>query len=116
MEIRICPECNKVFYALMDTESLVCYHCDFILFDCRGMSRHAADLNFTIKFLGHDVPAQLKDYSETGARIVYKGSLLSENTTLDLFIDELSIEAKAKTMWSKKIADNTYSYGLQFLK
>ncbi|MBE9528310.1 MAG: hypothetical protein IME99_03625 [Proteobacteria bacterium] len=116
MEIRICPECNKAFYALKETDTLVCHYCGFVIFDQRGKQRLVANFDFNFTLHGHKVRAKLKDYSETGARIVYKGRLLTEDTVLNLVIDELGIEATAKTMWSKRIAKDTYSYGLELLK
>ncbi len=116
MEIRVCPECNKAFYALRETDTLVCHYCGFVIFDQRSRQRLLADFDFNLTLLGHNVRAKLKDYSETGARIVYKGKLISEDTVLNLVIDELGIEATAKAMWSKRIAKDTYSYGLELLR
>ncbi len=116
MEIRICPECNKAFYALRDADSLVCQYCGFIIFDRRHGGRCSADCDFNFELQGHEVPAKLKDFSDSGARIVYKGKLLSENTVLNLVVDELGIEVTAKTMWSTKVSRGTCSSGLLLLK
>ncbi len=116
MKIRICPECGKAFYALSDVDTLVCRYCGFVLFDRRVLSRTAASIDSKLKLSGHITRVRLKDYSRTGARIIFEGKHISDDTVLNLVIDELNIDGTAKTVWSKKVAKNTYSYGLHFFR
>jgi hypothetical protein len=115
MEIRVCPQCNKAFYASPDAECLVCSHCGHVIYDRRRKERVEKELDFNIPFKGRPLPAKLMDYSEGGLKAVYKGGLLKVDTVFDLDIGELDIHAEVKTVWTKKVSKSVYASGFKFL-
>lgn len=115
MEIRVCPECKKAFYAPNDSESLSCPHCGYIFIDRRSKGRLHKDIKLVFSINGKKIPAKLRDYSDGGARVVYKGRALRANDTLELEIEKLKIRRTAKAVWSIKLSSSLSSTGLKFL-
>lgn len=115
MEIRVCPKCNKAFYAAKDAESLTCTHCGHILYDRRQRARVEKRLLFRLSVKGESLPAKLMDYSDTGLRVEYDGRMLMEDTILEVDIGELNIHTAAKTVWTKRVSESVYASGMKFM-
>lgn len=115
MELRVCPECNKAFYARRVGEIVACPHCGFILYDRRRKKRVRRELAFYLSMEGRVVQATLRDYSKDGLRIAYEGKAPRPDTVLDISIDELDIHRHAQPVWSKKMSKSTVSAGLKLL-
>ncbi len=115
MELRVCPECDRVFYSLHDSDVVACPHCGFILHDRRGALRTKKEINFTISLEGENIPVKLIDYSVDGLKIVCKGRDIKTDTFLDVDIKALGIHKTAKTVWSKKVSGSLSSVGLKLL-
>lgn len=125
MEIRICPKCGKVFYALVNAECLICHHCNHVLYDSRVAERIPVSVDFVFHLKGKEVSATLKDYSATGVRIAYsgKGLALAVGAVIGLDIadiDHLAIDMDAKTVWTRRIGtkakDAVFESGLRLVK
>ena len=115
MEIRVCPDCDKAFYALRDTVNLVCHHCGYSLLDRRIKERTLCNLDFTFTHKDKSIKATLKDYSESGARIVYKERSLPVDSILEITLDKLRIDSPVKTVWTRSISRSLYSSGFKFI-
>lgn len=115
MELRVCPECDKAFYAPIEEDYINCPHCGFVLLERRTSKRFSKKLDFTFTFNGNKVPAKLEDYSADGIRAHYKGQGLSVKTMLDLNIDELDIHRRAKAIWTKKLSGSISMSGFKLL-
>ena len=115
MELRVCPECNKAFYALHDSEVVACPHCGFILHDRRRNKRMHKELEFAFSAGGKTVTAKLQDYSLNGMKIAYTGAALDVESLLDIDIDEINIHGKARAVWTKKVSKSVASIGLKLL-
>lgn len=114
MEFRLCPFCSKAFYADHEKEYITCPHCDYRFLDRRAADRVEKDIGCTFKTTSKRRPARLKDYSETGIRMQYKGRPLKADTIIGVEIDELNMTGPAKAVWSKKESDKVSSSGLMF--
>ncbi|HXI09382.1 MAG TPA: PilZ domain-containing protein [Thermodesulfobacteriota bacterium] len=115
MELRVCPECNKAFYARRAGEVVACPHCGFVLYDRRRKKRVLRELAFYFSMEGRVVQATLRDYSKDGLRIAYEGDALRPDAVIDISIDELDIHRHAQPVWSKKMSKSTVSAGLKLL-
>ncbi len=115
MEIRVCPDCDKAFYALRDAIHLVCHHCGYMLLDRRSKERTICNLDFTFTYGGKSIRAKLKDYSESGLRILYRGRSMQVDSVLDIRLDGLSIHSAAKAVWTSSVSRSLYSSGFQFI-
>ncbi|MEK6790373.1 MAG: PilZ domain-containing protein [Deltaproteobacteria bacterium] len=124
MEIRICPKCGKVFYALVNAECLICCHCNHVLYDSRAAERIPVSVGFVFHLKGKEVSAILQDYSATGVRIAYSGKALEIDAVIGLDIMDihhLAIDMDAKTVWTRRIAaktkkDAAFESGLRLVK
>ena len=116
MEIRVCPDCDKAFYALRDAIHLVCQHCGYSLLDRRIKERTICNLNFTFTHKGRRIQGKLKDYSESGARIVYKERSLPVDTILNLKLDGLNTNSPARAVWTRSVSRSLYSSGFKFIR
>ncbi len=117
MEIRICPKCRKVFYALINTECLICCHCNHVLYDSRAAERIPVSVDFVFHLKGKEVSATLQDYSATGVRIAYSGKGLKIDTVIGLDImdiDHLAIDMDAKTVWTRRLEIETKTKNAAF--
>lgn len=113
IELRICPCCNKVFYANSNESSPPCSHCGYVLINrCEDRKELSLDSTFTID--GKKKGVTVKDYSVNGAMVVYVGDLIPVNTSLLFEINELNIKKMAKAIWSKKINRSISATGLLF--
>lgn len=115
MELRVCPECDRAFYSLHDSDMVTCIHCGFIVYDRRGPKRvhKAFDCRFLLE--GRLVRARLQDYSTNGLRMVYTGQALKADTVLDVEVEGLDVHRLAKIVWSKKLSKGSVSAGLRLL-
>ncbi len=116
MEIRVCPDCDKAFYALCDAIHLVCHHCGYMLMDRRVKERTTSNLDFTFTYGGKSIKARVKDYSESGLRIFYRGSSLKVDSVLDMKLDGLNIHSTAKAVWTRSVSRSLYSSGFKFIR
>lgn len=124
MTLRVCPKCEKAFYIFTEEKVTTCPHCGFRAFknkdrraevnNQRAQERLEANIDFNFSFGGVMKTAKVIDYSESGARIVYKGPPLPVDSTLALNIDELSIKSTASAVWTKKLSIAMNSTGLRF--
>jgi len=113
IELRICPRCNKVFYANSKESSPPCTHCGYVLISrCEERKKASLDSAFTIK--GKKKGVTIKDYSYSGVMVVYVGELIPVNESFLCEINELNINKIAKTVWSKKINQSISATGLCF--
>lgn len=115
MEIRVCPECKKVFFACSEADILMCHHCGHILLDRRDAERISSDMDLTFRINSDEVSARLVDYSERGLKITYRGRILSTESEININIEELNLKGRARTVWTRRHSKNTHSSGLQIL-
>lgn len=113
IEIRVCPECGKAFYAPVDRA--VCPHCRYVFLERRYKGRIKKELAFTVSLEGKKLPARLEDYSENGIKMVYKGAGLEVDTVLHVNIDEMDLHRNARAVWTKKLSKSLSSSGLKLL-
>ncbi len=114
MEIRLCPFCNKAFYSDREKEFITCPHCDYRFLDRRAADRVKKDSECIFRTNARRRQAKLKDYSETGIRMRYKGRPIKPDTVIGVEIDELNITGSAKAVWSRKEPGKASSSGLMF--
>lgn len=124
MALRVCPKCEKAFYLFTEEKVSSCPHCGFRVFknkdrrteihNLRAQERLETNIDFNFSLGGVVKTAKVTDYSEKGARIVYKGPPLPVDSTLALNIDELSIKSTANAVWTKKLSITMNSTGLRF--
>ena len=124
MTLRVCPKCEKAFYLFAEEKLSTCPYCGFIVFknrarrteihNQRAQERLETIIDFNFSFGGVVKSAKLVDYSESGARIVYKGPPLPVDSTLALNIGELGIKSTANAVWTKKLSIAMNSTGLRF--
>jgi len=115
MEIRVCPECNKAFYSLRESDVVACSHCGFIMHDRRGALRTKKEVDCTIGLEGESIRVKLVDYSVNGIKIVCRGCYIKADTFLDVDIKALGIHKMAKAVWSKMVTSSSSSVGLKLL-
>jgi len=113
IELRICPRCNKVFYANSKESSPPCTHCGYVLIN-RFNARQESSFDLTLLINGRKKAVTVKDYSADGAMIVYVGDLIPVNTDFFCEITELNVKKMAKAVWSKKINQSISAAGLKF--
>ncbi len=115
MEIRVCPDCDKAFYALRDAIHLVCHHCGYSLLDRRIKERTICNIDFTLTHKKRSIKCTLKDYSDTGARVVYRERSLPVDTIISVKLGKLDINAPARTVWTRSVSRSLYSSGFKFI-
>jgi len=115
MELRVCPECRKAFYAPPEGTHLLCPHCGFALLDRRDETRTIKDVDFHLVLGSTEIQARLKDLSRGGFRAEYSGRSLELDALLRVDIEGLGIHQTARTVWSKRISKSRYSSGFKFL-
>jgi len=115
MELRVCPECDRAFYSLHDSDMVTCTHCGFIVYDRRGALRTKKEVDCTIALEGENIPAKLIDYSVNGIKIVCRGHDIKADTFLDVDIKALGIHKMAKSVWSKRVTRSSSSVGIKLL-
>lgn len=116
MEIRVCPNCGKAFYAPRDGEQVLCLHCGFLLYDRRSTGRSQKEVGVFFYLRGIRHSATLKDYSTGGAGLEYGGKGLEVDTIVDIDIEELGVHMHAITVWSRKVSGSRYASGLKYLQ
>ncbi|MDH3972729.1 MAG: PilZ domain-containing protein [Deltaproteobacteria bacterium] len=115
IELRICPQCNKVFYSNSKESSPPCVYCGYVLIErCEERKEVSQDMTLTIN--GRKKGVTLKDYSPNGAMVVYVGSEIPVNTSFLFEIRELNIKKAAKIVWSKKINKSISATGIRFCR
>ncbi len=114
VEIRVCAECSKAFYTGPDENSPACFYCGYYFIQ-RSRERINTLINFTISIDDKKMPAMVKNYSETGAMILYMGEHLPVNGVIHLKVDSLSLDRAAKTVWSKQIDESKVASGVRLL-
>ena len=114
IEIRVCPECDKVFYFDSKEGSPPCPHCGHF-FNKRRKERVKTMVGFTFYFDGSVRSATIEDYSSDGAMITYIGETLPLDSIVDVNVDELNLRRPARAVWSKKIDRSVAATGLMFL-
>jgi len=112
--MRICPQCNRIFYHLGEGSVAICYHCGYNLLGTRN-KRVRVDIVFTFSLKGEKRKATIINYSDSGIGMVYDGETLPVNTMINLKVDELKIQKQAKTVWSKEIRGLKAVTGCRFL-
>lgn len=116
MEIRVCPKCDRAFYAPVDGERVLCMHCGYVLFDRRSTVREQRRIDVFFYLKGVRRSARLKDYSSTGAGVEYDGTAIEVDAVIDVDIKELGVHMHAITVWSKKVDDARCASGLKYLQ
>jgi len=118
MDIRICPDCNKVFYVTDEVSFPVCNYCGHALPEKRWQERIPAEIDFVFHFRNENCSATLMDFSKGGARIAYayeKKHLLVGNI-IDINVEKIDIHAGAMAVWTKKQESGTkVETGLKFI-
>ena len=103
---------KKAYYIFTEDKLPSCPHCGFRAFknkdrqtevhNQRVQERLETNIDFKFSFDGVVKTAKVTDYSESGARIVYKGPPLPVDSVLTLNIDELSIKKFSKRCVDKE--------------
>ena len=124
MALRVCPKCEKAFYFFTEEKISSCPHCGFRVLknkdrwtdirNQRTQERLETNIDFNFSFGDVVKTAKVTDYSESGARIVYKGTPLPVDSILALDIDELNIKSTANAVWTNKLSITMNSTGLRF--
>jgi DNA-directed RNA polymerase subunit RPC12/RpoP len=112
--MRICPQCNRIFYHLREGNVAICYHCGYNLLETRK-KRVRVDIDFTFSLEGKKRKATIINYSDSGIGIVYDGETLPVHTMINLKVDELKIQKQAKTVWTKEVGRLKAVTGCMFL-
>ena len=112
--LRVCPRCLKAFYAHAG-QDIACPKCGYVFFERRYGDRVGLEFDFVITLQGRTIAARLKDYSDGGIKMVYKGAAIGKDTVVDLDIEEIGLHQRAKAVWSGSLHGST-STGLAFLK
>lgn len=113
-ELRVCSKCNKVFYTKGSEYSPPCTHCGYLLID-RSKPRMKTNKDFSFEIAGEKRVATVKEYSERGAMIVYLGKPLPTKTSFLCDIEDLNINSKVETVWTKRINQTAMATGIRFL-
>lgn len=114
VEIRVCAECSKAFYTDSYEDSPGCSHCGYYFIQ-RYRKRINSVINFTLSIDAQKIPAMVKNYSESGAMILYMGAYLPVNGLFRLNVDALSLDRVAKTVWSKQIDESKIASGVRLI-
>lgn len=93
----------------------MCHHCGNILLDGRTRKRIRKEVAFTLSLGELKIPAVTADYSDDGARIMYKGNPIPVGTVMDLNIDKLNIHGAAEAVWAKRVSRSQTQAGLRLL-
>lgn len=115
MEIKICPECNRVFYSFKSDDPLTFSHCRYNLLNKRFDKRIQTKLDSVFVCDREKKSATMLDYSINGAKIIYKGEPLPINKIIKLKVKELEINMSAKVVWTDNIEKLKFSTGLKSL-
>ena len=116
MDIRVCPECGKAFYAAVSSAPLSCALCACFFEDKRRDKRTRKETGLTFRFMDRSYPARLKDYSEHGLRLLYAGKMLKAGSVVAVEfappLDKGGCEC-AVAVWSRKVSPAVFSSGLR---
>ena len=122
MDIRICPNCDKVFYVTTEIgfpgDFPVCYYCGHTLPDKRRQERIPAKIDFAFHFRNENCSATLMDFSKGGARIAYayESKNLLVGNIIDINVDKVDIHTNAMAVWTKIYTrDRKVETGLKFI-
>lgn len=116
MDLRVCPDCEKAFYAFRDSLHVACHYCGHVLIDRRVLDRTQTDVGFSFVYDGKRRRAKLKNFSETGVKIAYKGLSLRVGSVLTVKLSKLHIDSPAKMVWTKEVLPSHYSGGFKFIR
>ena len=118
MDIRICPNCEKVFYVTSEVSFPVCNYCGYALPEKRLQERIPAEIDFAFHFRDENCSATLMDFSKGGARIAYayESKYLLVGNIIDINVDKVDIHAGAMAVWTKKQGSGAkVETGLKFI-
>ncbi len=115
MDIRVCPECGKAFYAAPSAAPLSCAFCACFFEDTRRARRIRKEADLTFRFKDRSYQARLKDYSEGGLRMLYAGKMLRAGSVVHVEIDRENISELAVAVWSRNVSPAVFSIGLKRL-
>lgn len=113
--IRVCPECEKAFYAAKSPAPLSCALCACFFEDKRRSRRTRKEAGLTFRFMERSCPARLKDYSENGLRMLYAGKMLKAGSVVEVELCAENIRECAVAVWSRKLSPEVFSSGLKRL-
>lgn len=113
--IRVCPECEKAFYAAVSTVPLSCALCACFFEDKRRSRRTRKEAGLTFWFMERSRAARLKDYSENGLRMLYAGKMLKAGSVVEVELGAENIRECAVAVWSRKLSPAISSSGLKRL-
>jgi len=114
MEERICPVCNKVFYAPKDSNLLRCTFCDNVVFEGRTVKRVSGDLDFFMVVGNRRVKVRLRDFSSEGLGIDLERMPIKADSVMHVGIKELGIESDVRVVWIRE-SGHIMSCGLKML-
>ena len=113
-ELRVCSKCQKAFYTKGSEYSPPCTFCGYVMIE-RSKTRVETEKDFSFELAGEKRVATLKDYSKGGARIEYLGEALPLNTSFICKIDDLHINGKVETVWTRAVNHTAMATGVRFL-
>ncbi|MBI5237807.1 MAG: PilZ domain-containing protein [Deltaproteobacteria bacterium] len=126
MDIRVCPECGKAFYAAVSSAPLSCAFCACFFEDKRRDKRTRKETGLIFRFMDRNYRARLKDYSENGFRFLYAGKMLKAGSVVEVKIATPPCPPLTRgglrggsecavAVWSKKVSPAVFSSGLKRL-
>lgn len=113
--IRVCPRCEKAFYAL-GTQGATCSFCGKPVTERRGGDRIRTKVRFLANMIDSLVSARVEDYSLTGIKLAYQGRALDANAIVELDISELALKVKARAVWSRTLEGDRSYTGFAFIQ
>jgi len=117
-EIRVCPECDKVFYKGLDRGYAVCSHCQYVLWDQRDSGRRRGEINASFFIDEREVPVRIVDFSTGGLGVIFTDAVdvIPDGVTLKVNADNSGLCGSAKAVWQKRQGDKVIAAGVQFLE
>lgn len=101
-----CQKCENTFYTASRGPQTQCPYCNYATKQ-EELNRRVKERAFTQKLCGIlkgevRIPAKTVDISDTGVGIKMMGYLpFDMDDTVDVFVEELDIEKKARVVWTK---------------
>lgn len=113
--IRVCPECEKAFYAAEVLPPLSCPFCACFFENKRRDKRIGCEAGLTFRFMDRSRPGRLKDYSENGLRMLYAGKMLKAGSVVEVELGAENTSECAVAVWSRRLSPTVFSSGLKRL-